>query len=677
MAGEGGQVAAAAAPGAPAAAAGGEAAGEQQSPFTIAGFIKGLIFRALIFYVIANFFRRPSTPQGPDGGVGAPAGMKPASNLFQNGTMMDLYVYLSEDEVFSDFGDSSKLIWLQEQLYYGDWTAGEAGDGSFVKELSVPTSRAVQNNGSIYLHTYFVLSGKSPDPAAASSKLYLKRYTIAKTHRLNKYKRKKHVKTQNLLTGQTAASPEDERYAENPKGEIVSHWHPNLTINIVNDHTPWTPGGVPTPLADFVEFTGDGTTYKPIVFFNTYWNLLREYQPINDTVKTLNLTLTYQPISLFKWQMYSAQQMRNKWMSGLIGDALVEEEDEDQDSLKEALLETSPYLLGITFVVSILHTVFEFLAFKNDIQFWKNKKNLEGLSVRSVLFNLFQSGIVMLYIFDNDANTIIRISVVVGLFIDLWKIPKVLDITVDRDNKVLGIFPRISFADKGSYVESSTKEFDDLAFKYLSIALFPLLAGFGVYSLMYNEHRGWYSFVLNMLYGFLLTFGFIMMTPQLFINYKMKSVAHLPWRMLTYKFINTFIDDLFAFVIKMPTLYRIGCFRDDVVFFIFLYQRYIYRVDPKRTNEFGFSKEELDQQDAEAKANGQVGQGDAQQLAVEDSAAARSPASDDERRSDDASQGSAVEDAAEPEPEAATSVRQRKKRAKNKGKKGGGNPEES
>ena len=56
--------------------------------------------------------------------------------------------------------------------------------------------------------------------------------------------------------------------------------------------------------------------------------------------------------------------------------------------------------------------------------------------------------------------------------------------------------------------------------------------------------------------------GFIMMTPQLFINYKMKSVAHLPWRMLTYKALNTFIDDIFAFVIKMPTLYRIGCLRD-------------------------------------------------------------------------------------------------------------------
>ena len=69
-----------------------------------------------------------------------------------------------------------------------------------------------------------------------------------------------------------------------------------------------------------------------------------------------------------------------------------------------------------------------------------------------------------------------------------------------------------------------------------------------------------------------------MMTPQLFINYKLKSVAHLPWRMMTYKALNTFIDDIFAFVIKMPTMYRLGCFRDDIVFFIFLYQKYVYRV---------------------------------------------------------------------------------------------------
>ena len=32
--------------------------------------------------------------------------------------------------------------------------------------------------------------------------------------------------------------------------------------------------------------------------------------------------------------------------------------------------------------------------------------------------------------------------------------------------------------------------------------------------------------------------------------------------MMTYKFLNTFIDDIFAFVIKMPTMYRLGVFRD-------------------------------------------------------------------------------------------------------------------
>merc|ERR1712212_202842 len=96
------------------------------------------------------------------------------------------------------------------------------------------------------------------------------------------------------------------------------------------------------------------------------------------------------------------------------------------------------------------------------------------------------------------------------------------------------------------------------------------------------------------LYGFLLTFGFIMMTPQLFINYKLKSVAHLPWRMLTYKALNTFIDDIFAFVIKMPTMYRIGCLRDDVIFFIYLYQKWVYPIDHTRVNEFGTTGEPAD-----------------------------------------------------------------------------------
>jgi hypothetical protein len=94
------------------------------------------------------------------------------------------------------------------------------------------------------------------------------------------------------------------------------------------------------------------------------------------------------------------------------------------------------------------------------------------------------------------------------------------------------------------------------------------------------------------------------MTPQLYINYKLKSVAHMPWRVMVYKSLNTFIDDLFAFIITMPLLHRLACFRDDLIFFIFLYQRQVYTVDETRLNEFGVSAEMY----AETGAQGQPAQ---------------------------------------------------------------------
>ena len=53
------------------------------------------------------------------------------------------------------------------------------------------------------------------------------------------------------------------------------------------------------------------------------------------------------------------------------------------------------------------------------------------------------------------------------------------------------------------------------------------------------------------------------------------------------KFLNTFIDDLFAFTVKMPILHRLATLRDDVIFFVYLYQSYKYKVDYTRVNEFG------------------------------------------------------------------------------------------
>jgi hypothetical protein len=73
--------------------------------------------------------------------------------------------------------------------------------------------------------------------------------------------------------------------------------------------------------------------------------------------------------------------------------------------IKEVLLDTNPFLLGTTVIVSIFHMIFEMLAFKSDISHYRNKKNNVGISVRSILGNVFMQGVIFLYLMDNNENT--------------------------------------------------------------------------------------------------------------------------------------------------------------------------------------------------------------------------------------------------------------------------------
>jgi hypothetical protein len=485
----------------------------------------------------------------------------PQGNLFPKGTKFDMYVYLSESENFKNFNDSNALYWSLMNIEYGKWDGGDTNDGLFIYSNQFETTYNMQNNGSIYLHVYFTENGRSPNPSEKDT--YSRRRTFSTFKRLNKYSKRVYKTTKNLLTGTTDKDEEYQLKAKENLVEILSFYHPNLTINLVDDHTPWQKGSVPPPLNEFVDFDAISGKYYPIVYLNDYWNLNSDFQPVNSTVPSLNLTLTFSHLQLWKWQLYVSQSVKNQWYGGMLQE---DSSDDDQDTIKRTLIETNPYLLALTVIITLVHNVFEFLAFKNDIQFWRNRKSLEGLSVNSVLFGCVTSLIVFLYVVDNDTNTVVKISVGIGLLIELWKVPKVINLSLNYQNKYFGVIPRVVYSHK--------------------------VVGYSIYSLIYGEHKGWYSWLLSMIYGFLLTFGFIMMTPQLFINYKLKSVAHLPWRMMTYKALNTFIDDIFAFVIKMPTMYRIGCFRDDIIFFIYLYQRYIYKIDKKRTNEFGTSGED-------------------------------------------------------------------------------------
>ena len=176
-----------------------------------------------------------------------------------------------------------------------------------------------------------------------------------------------------------------------------------------------------------------------------------------------------------------------------------------------------------------------------------------------------------------------------GIVLEFWKITTVVNVRI-RDAEPGSLLPyRIAFEDKHelSDTEEKTKEYDAVAFSYMYMIAVPLLLAYAAYSLKYETHKSWYSFVIATLVGSVYAYGFLMMVPSLYINYRLKSVAHMPARAMTYKFLNTFIDDLFAFTIKMPTLHRLATLRDDVIFFVYLYQSYKYKVDYTRVNEFG------------------------------------------------------------------------------------------
>lgn len=50
--------------------------------------------------------------------------------------------------------------------------------------------------------------------------------------------------------------------------------------------------------------------------------------------------------------------------------------------------------------------------------------------------------------------------------------------------------------------------------RYLSYVLYPLVIGYAIYTLIYETHKSWYSWILNSLVGAVYTFGFILMCPQ-------------------------------------------------------------------------------------------------------------------------------------------------------------------
>jgi len=567
-----------AAGGAPAAGAPGQQQ-QQQRP----NIMKMVLTYMAINWVINNVFKS-NTPGANQRG---PLAFK---NVFEDNEPYEFRMYINDQN--DTILDTDVPVWEETDLKY-NYDKENHRD----KVLEFNIDELIKDTPTPKLYAHLTVSSTRSELTDNYTD-YFPHLTQTVTFELIEYRKKKNEKLhENLLFSEeddkvknTTKTEEEKIETNTTEEEKLPHLRTKIYIQFVHDTDPhmreeFNQAGA-GPLGAFVDLkamapqflntTLDNPIYIPILDVSQFWLREKDYILLDAHAenKTVNTTFMFYPYWSKKFMMERQLQQSGKIYENL---GVSTGGSDHSEELKEMIMDANPILLGVTFLVQMLHSVFEFLALKNDIAFWKNVESHKGLSLRSLWVNLITEIVVILYLFDNETSYIILVGAVAGLAVTIWKIFKTTNFKKRQDGK----FPYVEIDYQQSYKET-TQEHDQAASKYLIWLLIPLFIGYAVYSLVYEKHKGWYSYVVQTLVGFIYVFGFIEMTPQLYINYKLKSVEHLPWRVMVYKFLNTIVDDFAVFLITMPWLKRLSCFRDDIIFVIYLYQRWIYRVDKNR-----------------------------------------------------------------------------------------------
>ena len=198
-------------------------------------------------------------------------------------------------------------------------------------------------------------------------------------------KQRKEEDTVNLMEQMTTDLPPPKQNEDPNVDSYFPHWKNTIDINLVCDFMKYSlKGGIPSEIAANLRVDWDIYAYDPIVYMSDFWMLKKNMIALNESIegKTLNLTLNFQNFGSYWYQFQTnfAKQYKQQEEWGL--------QQFDFDEMKRMYAETDKILLSVTVIVSLLHTVFEMLAFKNDIAFWNNKESMEGISVKSLYFHL-------------------------------------------------------------------------------------------------------------------------------------------------------------------------------------------------------------------------------------------------------------------------------------------------
>jgi hypothetical protein len=346
---------------------------------------------------------------------------------------------------------------------------------TFSTSVNVSLPLTTRKNGSLFAHILVAKHGQ-----LSLSSIQRTSYRIIPLTQMTVKK----AATISLLSGnESSRNTTDDKF-----DQPVSHWRPKLMVHIMATHISFSATkGYPSELHDYMRFTSD-QRYLPIVYVDELSVMLRHLEPIDIDSKEMPLEINYSPISIGKMRMWISMYSSLSTMRAL-GFS-----DKDLDEVKGIFADTNLYFLGLTFIVSAFHLLFDFLAFKNDISYWKERKNMAGLSSRSVAWRCFSQLVIFVYLLDENTSLLVTVPAGIATVIEVWKVRKAFKIQVHWS----GFIPTLKFGDI-SDIEKETEKLDSEAMKYLMYLLYPLVVIGAVYSLVYLQYKSWYSWIIHSL----------------------------------------------------------------------------------------------------------------------------------------------------------------------------------
>lgn len=296
-----------------------------------------------------------------------PSGIAP---MWPSNSSLDISIYVSSSIRMPALSavPQESLVMEEKAFNMANWSESREVDTTF----KVP--KEVQQNGTLWAHFYVALSGHQLDPAA---KDYSPESAVHFLRPLNQYLPKKKVaKRKNLLASSEDAADEEED--NTPKYSISSYYHPNFTVSVIPDFGVANYQQMHPAVRQYVhlestgarDITGQNTWYYPVLYLNTFWQLRSHMTELNSTVETLPLRIVLNNLSNWKFNILASMDegAKQNARNAASGQPVPGGGDGSEfEMIKEVLLDTNIYLLGTTAIVSVLHMIFETLAFKNDI----------------------------------------------------------------------------------------------------------------------------------------------------------------------------------------------------------------------------------------------------------------------------------------------------------------------